>query len=224
MNIKNTLLRLLTVLGLTSCNQSSDNQTSGQVQTNPTFDKEIFTLYSRTENVVKVARAMTTSNETFDLHLYELNTSTPEAAEQTTISVQTLTKPELDTKSTELKNTYNWTPFKGENVLFVQIQPTGFKNEIELLDKRQEIEDKLNTVLETKKLGEWFAGDIGPGGGNMLYTVTNIEITLQTILQVLKQNNLEKNVLIGRRIMIDKGDWFYEVIYPTKFTGTFNTM
>ena len=58
----------------------------------------------------------------------------------------------------------------------------------------------------------------------MLYTVTNIEITLQTILQVLKQNNLDKNVLIGRRIMIDKGDWFYEVIYPTKFTGTFNTM
>jgi hypothetical protein len=224
MNIKNTLLPLLTILGLTSCNQSSDNQTSGQVQANSTFDKEIFTLYSRTENAVKVARAMTTSNETFDLHLYELNTSTPEAAQQTTISVQTLTKQELETKSTELKNTYNWTPFKGDNVLFVQIQPRGFKNEIELLDKRQEIEDKLNTVLETNKLGEWFAGDIGPGGGNMLYTVTNIEITLQTILQVLKQNNLDKNVLIGRRIMIDKGDWFYEVIYPTKFTGTFNTM
>jgi len=24
--------------------------------------------------------------------------------------------------------------------------------------------------------------------------------------------------------MIDKDDWFYEVIYPTKYSGDFNTM
>lgn len=224
MNIKNTLLQLLTVLGLTSCNHSSDNQTSEHIEANVTLDKEIFTLYSMTDSIVHVARALTIDNKTFDLHLYELNTSTPEAAKQTSISVQTLTKQELDAKKTELINAYIWTPFKGDNVLFVQIQPTGFKNEMDLLDKRQEIEDKLNTALDNQKLGEWFAGDIGPGGGNMLYKVTNVESALQTILQVLKQNSLDKNVLIGRRAMTDKNDWFYEVIYPTKFTGTFNTM
>ncbi|REG76880.1 hypothetical protein [Algoriphagus antarcticus] len=217
-------LGLLTFLGLTSCNPNSNKQTAEQTNSILLADKEIFSLYKKTDSIIYVARALTTGNDKFDLHLYELNISTPEGAKQTFDLVQQLTQQELDNKKTELQSKYNWTPFKGNEVLFVQIRPTGFKDEMELLDKRQEIEDKLSKALENKKLGEWFAGDLGPGGGNMLYTVTDIDKSLQIILEILQQNKLDKNVLIGRRVMVDKGDWFYEVIYPTKYSGDFNTM
>jgi hypothetical protein len=108
--------------------------------------------------------------------------------------------------------------------LFVQIQPAGFRDEKQLLDKRQEVEDLLSKALENKELGKWFAGDIGPGGGNMLYTVKDIDKSMQIILEVLQQNKLDKNVLIDRRVLVDQDDWFYEVIYSTKFSGDFNTM
>jgi hypothetical protein len=223
MKIRNMALRLLTILGLTSCSQGSGNKTDGQATTS-LADKEVFSLYRKTESVFHVARALTTGNDNFDLHLYEVNTSTAEGAKQSFVSVEHLTRQQLDSRKSELQSSYNWTPFKGNEVLFVQIQPTGFKNETELLDKRQDIETKLSDALEKKKLGEWFAGDLGPGGGNMLYTVTDIDKSLDIILAVLKQNNLDKNALIGRRVLVAEGDWFYEVIYPTKFSGDFNTM
>ena len=98
------------------------------------------------------------------------------------------------------------------------------QNEFEILNKRQEIEDEISEELQNENLGEWFAGDIGPGGGNMLYTVSNINEAMETTLQVIAKNNLSKNVVIGKRIMISNGDWFYEVIYPENFSGIFNTM
>ena len=217
-------LGLLTFLGLTSCNQNSDKQTDGQTNSTLLADKEIFSLYKKTDSIIYVARVLTTGNDNFDLHLYEVNISTPEGAKQAFTSVKRLTQQELDNKETELQSNYNWTPFRGDEVIFVQIQPTDFKDEMQLLDKRQEIESKLSKALENEKLGEWFAGDLGPGGGNMLYTVTDIDKSLQIILDILQQNKLDKNVLIGRRVLVAKDDWFYEVIYPTKYSGDFNTM
>jgi len=224
MKFKTFTLGLLTFLGLTSCNQNSNKQTDGQTNSTLLADKEIFSLYEKTDSIIYVARALTTGNDKFYLYLYELNISTPEGAKQTFDLVQQLTQQELDNRKTELQSKYNWIPFKGNEVLFVQIRPTGFKDEMELLDKRQEIEDKLSKALENKKLGEWFAGDLGPGGGNMLYTVTDIDKSLQIILDVLQQNKLDKNVLIGRRVLVEKDDWFYEVIYPKEYSGDFNTM
>jgi len=224
MKFKTFTFGLLTFLGLTSCNQNSNNQTDGQTNSTLLADKEIFSLYEKTDSIIYVARALTTGNDKFYLYLYELNISTPEGAKQTFDLVQQLTQQELDNRKTELQSKYNWIPFKGNEVLFVQIRPTGFKDEMELLDKRQEIEDKLSKALENKKLGEWFAGDLGPGGGNMLYTVTDIDKSLQIILDVLQQNKLDKNVLIGRRVLVEKDDWFYEVIYPIEYSGDFNTM
>ncbi|MGX9987513.1 hypothetical protein [Soonwooa purpurea] len=224
MRFKTLTLGLLTLLGLTSCNQNTDKQSNGQINSNLLADKEVFSLYKKTDSTIYVARALKTNNDKFDLHLYDLNISTPEGAKQTFNSVQQLTHQELENKRIALQSSYNWTPFKGNEVLFVQIQPTGFNDEMQLLDKRQEVEDKLSNALENKKLGEWFAGDLGPGGGNMLYTVTDIDKSMQIILDVLQQNKLDKNVSIGRRVMIDKDDWFYEVIYPTNYSGDFNTM
>ena len=224
MTFKVFTLGLLTFVGLTSCNQNSNKQIDEQTKSTLVADKEIFSLYKKSDSIINVARALKNGNGKFDLHLYELNISTPESAKQTFTSLQQLTKQQLDNKKTELLRTYNWTTFKGNEVLFVQIQPTGFKDEMQLLDKRQEIEDKLSKALENKKLGEWFAGDLGPGGGNMLYIVTDIDKSLQVVREVLQQNNLDKNVLIGRRVLVDNDDWFYEVIYPTKYSGEFNTM
>ena len=224
MTFKVFTLGLLTFVGLTSCNQNSNKQIEGQTKSTLVADKEIFSLYKKSDSIINVARALKNGNGKFDLHLYELNISTPESGKQTFTSLQQLTKQQLDNKKTELLRTYNWTTFKGNEVLFVQIQPTGFKDEMQLLDKRQEIEDKLSKALENKKLGEWFAGDLGPGGGNMLYIVTDIDESLQVVREVLQQNNLDKNVLIGRRVLVDNDDWFYEVIYPTKYSGEFNTM
>ena len=190
----------------------------------PQTDKEVFTFYSKTDSLVQVARTLTTDNKSFNLFLYEVNISKPKDARQKFISSEQFTLQQLNDKKSELTKTYTWTTFKGENVLFIQIQPTGFKDEAELLDKRQLIEDKINAALSNKKLGEWMAGDLGPGGGNMLYTVTTIDNAMPIVLQVLQQNKLDKNVLIGRRVMVDSGDWFYEVIYPKSFSGEFNTM
>jgi hypothetical protein len=213
-------IKLLTLLALISCYQNSANQAGGQVSA----DKEVFTSYCKSHNVFHVARVLTIDGKTFNLLKYDVDISTPEKAKQKQISVELLTQKQLDTKKTDIKTIYNWIPFKGSNILFVQMQITGFKNEMELLDKRQEIEVKLTSKLESKKLGEWSASDLGPGGSNMLFSVTNVENALDTIIQLLKQNNLDKNVLIGRRILINNDEWFYEVIYPTKYSGDFNTM
>ncbi|MEI8046689.1 MAG: hypothetical protein WCI92_04870 [Bacteroidota bacterium] len=224
MTTKIVTLVLLAFFNLTSCKQNTEKQTGGKENSTLPANEEIFSLYKRTDNIIYVARALATGNEKFDLLLYELNISIPEGARQTFTSVQQLTKQELDSKKVDLQINYNWTPFKEKEVLFVQIQPVGFRDEKQLLDKRQEVEDLLSKALENKELGEWFAGDIGPGGGNILYTIKDIDKSMQIILEVLQQNKLDKNVLIGRRVLVDQDDWFYEVIYPPKFTGEFNTM
>lgn len=224
MTIKAFTTALLSIFGLSSCNFSSDNSTD--VKAKPTFvvHKEIFSLYRKTDSIVYIARALTIAPDTFELNLYTINISTPEAAKQTFVSTKHLRKQEASNLKTDLEAQYNWIPAKGNDVLFIQIQPTGFKDEMQMLNKRQEIEDKLSEILENKNLGQWFASDLGPGGANILYSVTDIDESLQTVLGVLHDNNLEKQVVIGRRVLVSEGDWFYEVIYPIKYSGQFNTM
>jgi hypothetical protein len=215
---------LLLYLGLTSCNQASNKQQSMKTKAALLVNKEAFTLYKKTDSVIYVVRALAVTSDTFDLHLYHINISKPENAQQLFASVQRLTKQEIDKKKAELETSYTWAPFKNEEILFVQIQPSGSKDEMQLLDKRQEVEDKLREALENNNLGKWIAGDLGPGGANMLFTVSDVNKSLQTVMSVLQENDLEKNVLIGRRVSLDKADWFYEVIYPVSYSGHFNTM
>jgi len=224
MTFKELTLRLLILFGLTGCNQTSDKQTGGKTGNVLLAGKEVFSLYKKVDTLIYVARALKTSSDTVDLHLYEVNTSIAEGATQKFVSVAHLTPQQLDSRKSELQSEYTWTPSKGNEILFVQIQPTNFKDEMQLLDKRQEIETITSKALQDKKLGEWFAGDLGPGGGNILYRVNDINRSIEIILNILQQNRLETNVLIGRRVLIDKVDWFYEVIYPTKYSGNFNTM
>lgn len=212
--------KLLTIMGLTGCQQNTTSQAVEQVM----IKKEVLAFYDKAENIIHIARILTIDNKSYDLIFYDVDISTPEGSKQKFISIEQLTEQQLKGKQIDLQKTFTWTPFKWKNILFVQIQPAGFKNEMELLDIRQKIELKLTSELENKRIGEWSASDIGPGGGNILFDVTNIDSALQTILQVLKQNNLDKRVLVGRRVLISNEDWFYEVIYPTEYSGDFNTM
>lgn len=225
MAFKLVAVGVLSLMAFVGCNQDSNMKTNGQPDPTHMADKiEVFSLYKKADSKIYVARALSVGNDKVDLYLYELNTSSPEGAKQSFVSVQHLIKQEIDNKKSELQIDYNWEPFKGNKVLFVQIEPAGFKNEIELLEKRQEIEEKLGNALESKSLGKWFSGDLGPGGGNMLFTVEDIDKSMDLILEVLRQNELDGKVRIGRRVLIDKDDWFYEVIHPTRYSGDFNTM
>jgi hypothetical protein len=212
--------KLLTIMGLASCQQNTTNQTVEQV----TVKREVSAYYGKAENIIHTARILTIDNKSYDLIFCDVDISAPEGSKQKFISIEPLTDQQLKGKQIDLQKTFNWTPFKGNAILFVQIQPAGFKNVMELLDVRQKIELKLTSELENNRIGEWSASDLGPGGGNILFDVTNIDSALQTILQVLKKNKLDKRVLIGRRVLISNEDWFYEVIYPTKYSGDFNTM
>lgn len=224
MTFKAFTLRFLIFFGLTGCNQTLDKQAGEQTAIVSLTDKEVFSLYKKVDSVIYVARALETDSDFVDLHLYEVNISIAEGAKQRFASVEHLTRQQLESRKNKLQSAYTWTPLKGDDVLFVQIQPTGFKDEMQLMDKRQEIETLTSKALQDKKLGEWFAGDLGPGGGNILYRVSDINRSIEIILNVLQQYELEHDVLIGRRVLVDKADWFYEVIYPTKYSGDFNTM
>ncbi|MNY75185.1 hypothetical protein D3C86_2143970 [compost metagenome] len=58
----------------------------------------------------------------------------------------------------------------------------------------------------------------------MLYTVTDVRKSMQTIMTVLQEHDLENKVLVARRVLLGKDDWFYDVIYPANYSGHFNSM
>jgi hypothetical protein len=218
MKFKIMLLQIIAIVSIISCSQNTPqmNKKYEAIQ----IDKEVFTLYRKTENTFEVARVLAKNNDSFDLELYQLT----EGMKQDFISVQHFKKSQLEVKKAELQKSYTWMPMKSKDILFVQIQPTAAKGDLDFLDLRQETEGKIGKTLRNQQLGEWIAGDLGPGGGNMLFEVTDLEKSLKVVLQVLQQNGLEKDVVIGKRVNIDESDWFHEVIYPSKFTGIFNTM
>lgn len=226
------LLTFIAALALISC--ARQEQTSSAPPNIPTpnnenamlvgTQSEVFTLYRKTNNLFHVARVLRKASDDFDLLLYDVNAATAEGAAQKLVSSEHLTKLELDKRKPILQKDYIWSPLKVDQVLFVQIQPDTFKDEFELLDRRQKLEKQLDHTLESKNLGEWLASDIGPGGGNILYKVADIEQALNAVLEIVKQNGLENEVRVGRRVYVADRDWFYEVIYPSNFTGVFNTM
>lgn len=61
-----------------------------------------------------------------------------------------------------------------------------------MLNKRQEIENKLSEALENKNLRQWFAGDLRPVGVNIIYSVAGIDESLQPFIRVLHDYDLEK--------------------------------
>jgi hypothetical protein len=110
--------------------------------------------------------------------------------------------------------------------MFVQIVPDSAMNNVDnwsFLNLRQEIEGKIDERLESKNLGEWFAGDMG-ASGNMLFFVADWNKSMETVMEILKEEALLDHVLIAKRLMMTNEDWCYEVVYPTGYQGVFNQM
>lgn len=63
---------------------------------------------------------------------------------------------------------------------------------MEALDKRQDIEAKIEKALKLKGVGEWIAGDLGPGGANMLFEVIDVDKAVPVILETLATNGYKK--------------------------------
>jgi hypothetical protein len=115
---------------------------------------------------------------------------------------------------------------EGRDVMFIQIIPDSAMSSTDalgFLNFRQEIEDKIDRRLQADNLGEWFAGDMG-AGGNMLFFVNDWEKSTETVMEVLKDQELLDHVLIAKRIFATEDDWSYEIVYPAEYEGIFNQM
>lgn len=225
-NNKMTHLTLYMVLlfGLISCGQiSNDKKPQIKASGKIVSSKEVWTIYSKQDTIFHVKRLLS-SDTGLTLLTYDINTSKPEAASQNFINAK---KVESENEAAAIKSqnaSLNWTPFKTTPILFVQIEASTFKDEIEALEVRQNIEQKIEVALKGKGLGEWTAGDLGPGGANMLFEVSNIDNSISIIMEVLSKAGLNKKAIVGRRINTEAVDWFYEVVYPGNFNGVFLTM
>ena len=212
------------LFGLFSCGQNSnDKKVKPDTAQKKVVTKEVWTIYSKQDTVFHVKR-LVSSNTGLTLLSYDINTSKAEAAAQTFISSKTLSNENEAATIKSQSSNFKWTPYKTGLTLFVQIEPSVFKDEMEALDKRQDIEQKIEAALKAKGLGDWTAGDLGPGGANMLFEVSNVDNATSVVLEVLSKSGLDKKTIIGRRIYTEEEDWFYEVIYPSSFSGVFLTM
>ena len=117
--------------------------------------------------------------------------------------------------------------FEHLDVLFVQLYSVGLNipkhaiSTMELMDLRHKTEQIIENALKKEGLGEWFAGDLGQGGANMLFTVYELEKSFNVIKEVLQENNLLDKTLIAKRIDITPDDWNHEIIYPANYDGEF---
>lgn len=215
---------IASLFGLFSCGQNSNHKKAQPYTTEKTMSaKEVWTVYAKKDTVFHVKRLLS-SDTGLTLLSYDINTSKPEAASQTFISTKTLASENEAATIKSQTATFNWKPFETTLTLFVQIEPSAFKDEMQALTTRQDIEQKIEAALKVKGLGEWTAGDLGPGGANMLFEVSNIDNAISIILEVLSKTGLDKKTIIGRRINTEAEDWFYEVVHPNNFNGVFLTM
>lgn len=209
---------------LFSCGQNPNNDKSqANAFSNMKSSKEVWTIYKKQDTVFHVKRLLS-ADTGLTLFSYKINVSMPESASQIFLGMEKIAN-EKEAAAIKPKDTsFNWKPFEANLTLFVQIEPSAFTDEMQALNIRQSVEQKIETALKTKSLGRWIAGDLGPGGANMLFEVANIDNAISIILEVLSKNGLDKSAIIGRRINTEAQEWFYEVIYPNSFTGVFLTM
>ena len=109
------------------------------------------------------------------------------------------------------------------NVMFVQLKPKS-ENALEALDLRHSVESEIENLLSINGLGEWIAGDLGPGGANMLFEIDDWDNSFQLIIGFLNSKGFINNCLITKRLYTADNDWNYEIVYPINYEGIFNQM
>lgn len=110
-----------------------------------------------------------------------------------------------------------------ESILFVQWQYSSDMDIFAAMDIRHKLETKIDKALRSKGLGEWIAGDMGPGGANMLYSVhNNPKSALLLIMNILNKEGYLKETVIAIRINHSPDDWDYKVLFPKDYNKEFN--
>lgn len=135
-----------------------------------------------------------------------------------------ISESEIDSINSDLKGKGYRENFDNVGkIIFVQMYPRN-ENDFHILDLRHKMEEMIHEKLKSHGLGEWIAGDLGPGGANMLFEVTEWKKSIRIIMNILNQEGLLKNSLILKRLNTAKDDWNYEIIYPIDYEGEFNQM
>ncbi len=172
-----------------------------------------FPLYIRTDSTIKILEQKKTES---DIKITTINYSKPEVNKQ---SIR-------ESKKEPLKNIYSnkWAPEKRKiETHFLQIQPKT--NEIEnVLSIQNYVNNNITKAIIAKNLGQYAASDLGVGGVNFLFEVSNQEAFFSELQSLIKQANLSENSIIAKRIYIKQGNWTYKVLDPINFEATFYSM
>ena len=127
----------------------------------------------------------------------------------------------LNTHIEERQNLTKASDTPKPEVLFVQWQYPSNLDSLQVVEKREEIENRIGKALKKQSLGRWITGDLGPGVANMLFEVKVTKQSLDIILQIFKEYNLEDQLVIVQRAYRSSTDWNYKIIYPKDFKGEF---
>ncbi len=156
----------------------------------------------------------------------------PGAAQQRALPVALVPRDSVAPVQARLQKQYQWQPYvtRYSPKLFVQVDPDrdhqqeSFLNLMAIMNERGSLEDAIDEQLQSQHLGSWSAGDLGPGGMNMLYDVTNPAAALPVVVRTLETARVQQRARVARRLMTAPDDWCYEVVYPLSYTGAFNSM
>ena len=111
----------------------------------------------------------------------------------------------------------------GKSVLFVQWQYPSEMDILDAMDVRHKLEDEIDNALKYAGIGQWIAGDMGPGGANMEYGVNGDQSkAVMVILKILTDQKLEKNSVIATNINFVDSNWVYKILYPKNYNKELN--
>ncbi len=97
-----------------------------------------------------------------------------------------------------------------------------FLNADENQDKIKLVESRIIKELERTFAATSNAElDFGNGVAIVEYFINNSNSTFQIIYNILKEEKMIDNVLIGQRVYMDGDDYNFEILYPLNYEGTF---
>ncbi|MBJ6110307.1 hypothetical protein JAO73_14885 [Hymenobacter sp. BT523] len=191
--------------------------------------KELAVYYARAGDTLHVARLLEAEHR---IALHRATLVEGHAMAQRPAPVRRVPADSLESVKRQLLSHYPWRPYasKYPEELFVQVDPAAehrketLLNVIAIMNERGNLEDAIGEALELEHLGQWVAGDLGPGGMNMLYEVNSATTALPVVVKTLEARQAQGRARIARRLMTSADDWRYEVVYPVDFSGAFNSM
>lgn len=104
----------------------------------------------------------------------------------------------------------------GENIMRVKLLPNNY-NFLEVLSLRHEMEEEIDSIFHEERTGSWFAGD----SGNMLFEISNWDKSLDIVIKVATNRNINDQILIARSVYISEDNWNYDIVYPLYFEGRY---